>query len=373
MTEPAVRMTVLASVGAARAGILHTPHGDIPTPTFMPVGTQATVKALLPDQVASTGAGIVLANAFHCMLRPGSDRVARAGGLHAFMRWSGAVLTDSGGFQVFSLAALRSITEEGVHFRSPVDGSRWFMDPERSMRVQMELGADIAMVFDECIRLPATPREVRSAVDRTTRWAERCLAVHDRPDQALFGIVQGGIDPEERRRSAEALVPMDFPGYAVGGLSVGESREDMARTLGATTPLLPESKPRYLMGVGTPEDLRLAISHGIDMADCVHPTRMARHGTVWSGEGRFHLKAARFADDERPIDPECDCLTCARFDRRYLHHLVRSGELLAHTLLSLHNLRHLQRRVEHWRAEILAGTFQPNLMPVERVAAGGAG
>lgn len=347
-----------ATCGRARAGRLLTPHGEVLTPTFMPVGTQGAVKAVAPDQVARTGAQVVLANAFHCMLRPGADVVARAGGLHAFMRWNRAILTDSGGFQVFSLAELRKITDAGVWFASPIDGSRHFLGPKESMGVQNQLGADIIMAFDECVRLPATPEQVRASVDRTTRWAEACLAAHAREDQALFGIVQGGTDPRERARSAAALVPMDFPGYAVGGLSVGESRAEMDRTLGFTVPLLPEGKPRYLMGVGTPEDLTMAIGHGIDMFDCVNPTRMARHGTVWTNEGKVHVTNARFKEDPLPLDPTCDCETCRGFDRRYLHHLARAGEYLSHTLLSIHNIRHLMRVAERARAEILAGTFE---------------
>ncbi len=349
---------VEATSGRARAGRLTTPHGTVETPVFMPVGTQAAVKALTPDQVWDTGAGIVLANAFHCMLRPGAEVIDRAGGLHAFMRWPGSILTDSGGFQVFSLADLRKITDAGVWFKSPIDGSRHFLGPEESMKVQNLLGADIIMAFDECVRLPATPVEIAKAVDRTTRWAERCLAAHERSsDQALFGIVQGGTDPDERRRSAMGITALPFPGFAVGGLSVGESRDEMAATLDVTVPLLPADKPRYLMGVGTPEDLRAAIAAGIDMFDCVHPTRMARHGTVWSAGGRFHITNARFKEDPLPIDPDCDCYTCRKYDRRYLHHLSRAGEYLAHTLLSIHNIRTLVRLTHSIRAEIVAGTY----------------
>ncbi len=323
----------------------------------MPVGTQAAVKALTSDQVAGTGARVVLANAFHCMLRPGADLIERAGGLHAFMRWPHAILTDSGGFQVFSLADLRRITDDGVWFKSPIDGSRHFLGPKESMGIQNQLGADFIMAFDECVRLPSTPELVRRAVDRTTRWAEICKAAHARDDQALFGIVQGGTDPHERARSAEALVALEFPGYAIGGLSVGESRTDMDRTLEFTVPLLPEAKPRYLMGVGTPEDLLSAIGSGIDMFDCVNPTRMARHGTVWTTGGRIHVTNARFREDASPIDATCDCATCRHYDLRYLHHLARAGEYLSHTLLSIHNIRFLVRVAEKARQDILAGTF----------------
>ncbi len=362
-----MHFVVEASCGRARAGRLITPHGEILTPTFMPVGTQAAVKAVTSDQVAGTGARVVLANAFHCMLRPGADVVARAGGLHAFMRWPRAILTDSGGFQVFSLADLRRITDDGVWFKSPIDGSRHFLGPKESMAIQNQLGADFIMAFDECVRLPSTPEQVRRAVDRTTRWAEACKAAHVRDDQALFGIVQGGTDPHERSRSAEALVAMDFPGYAIGGLSVGESRAEMDRTLEFTVPLLPEAKPRYLMGVGTPEDLLSAIGFGIDMFDCVNPTRMARHGTVWTRGGRIHVTNARFREDPSPIDATCDCATCQRYDLRYLHHLARAGEYLSHTLLSIHNIRFLVRVAEEARRDILAGTFA-GLRPASQLA-----
>ncbi|MBI6546724.1 MAG: tRNA guanosine(34) transglycosylase Tgt [Cyanobacteria bacterium NC_groundwater_1444_Ag_S-0.65um_54_12] len=354
----ALTFQVEAVCGNARAGRLVTPHGVLLTPAFMPVGTQAAVKALTPEQVWETGARLVLANAFHCMLRPGAELIERAGGLHAFMRWPGALLTDSGGFQVFSLAELRTVTPDGVWFKAPRDGSRHFMSPERSMAVQNALGADIAMVLDECVKLPASPEQIRAAVDRTTCWAERCLASHQNPAQALFGIVQGGTDPAERERSARALVALNFPGYAVGGLSVGESRTAMIETLQVTAPLLPFHKPRYLMGVGTPADLQAASAAGIDMFDCVHPTRMARHGTVWAEGERIHITNARFREDAQPLDVTCDCTTCARYDRRYLHHLARCGEYLSHTLLSIHNIRTLVRTAERLRREILAGTFQ---------------
>lgn len=349
--------TLEAQCGKARAGKLVTPHGVLETPMFMPVGTQAAIKALEPGQVWDEGARIVLANAFHLMLRPGAELIERAGGLHPFMRWPGAILTDSGGFQVFSLADLRNITEEGVWFHSPNDGSKHFLGPKEAMRIQNSLGADIIMAFDECIRLPASPEQIRAAVDRTTRWAETCKEAHQRKDQALYGIVQGGTDLAERERSALALVALDFPGYAIGGLSVGESREDMVRTLGGTLPFLPEDKPRYLMGVGTPSDLQAAIDNGIDMFDCVYPTRMARHGTVWSEGGRFNVKSASCREDPLPIDRECDCFTCLKYDRRYLHHLSRSHEYLAHTLLSIHNIRTLIRVAQQARAQILAGTY----------------
>ncbi len=364
------RFDVEATSGKARAGRLTTPHGEVLTPAFMPVGTQAAVKALTAEQVADTGAGVVLANAFHCMLRPGADLIDRAGGLHAFMRWPRAILTDSGGFQVFSLADLRKITDAGVWFKSPIDGSKHFLGPAESMAIQNLLGADIIMAFDECVRLPARPDEVRASVDRTTLWAERCLEAHARKDdQALFGIVQGGTDIEARTRSAAALTAMPFPGFAIGGLSVGESRADMVATLEATAPLLPADKPRYLMGVGTPEDLRNAIAAGIDLFDCVNPTRMARHGTVWAEGGKLHVTNARFKEDPGPLDPACDCHTCRKYDRRYLHHLARAGEYLSHTLLSIHNIRTLVRLCEEVRADMLGA--RASRPPHEAMPAGG--
>jgi queuine tRNA-ribosyltransferase len=360
MTRPLVSIEITHRAGRSRAGILRTPHAEVLTPVFMPVGTQATVKAMTPDQIQATGSRLILANAFHLYLRPGHEVVARAGGLHEFERWPHAMLTDSGGFQVFSLASLRSIKEDGVRFQSPHDGSRHLIRPETSMEIQNALGADIIMAFDECVPGMSSHEDACSAVDRTTRWAVRCIDAHSRPDeQALFGIIQGNIYPDLRRRSAEALVPLDFPGYAVGGLSVGEPKEKMIPALGSTTPWMPQDKPRYLMGVGTPEDLVIGVALGIDMFDCVLPTRLARHGTVWIGTGqKLNLKNARFREDPDVLDPGCDCQTCAGgFSRRYLHHLVRVEELLAHTLLSIHNVRHLVRLMEGIRSSIMAGTF----------------
>jgi queuine tRNA-ribosyltransferase len=365
---PAITFQLDATSGRARAGTLTTPHGVVPTPVFMPVGTQATVKACTPDQVAAEGAPIILGNAYHLYLRPGHELVERAGGLHRFSNWKGAMLTDSGGFQVFSLSELRKITEEGVKFRNPIDGSSHFISPEVSMAIQNALGADIMMAFDECVPGMSPHQAALEAVDRTTRWAERCLAAHRRPEsQALFGIVQGNVYPDLRARSAAALVPMDFPGYAVGGLSVGEPKEKMYPTLSETTPLLPEGKPRYLMGVGMPDDLVVGVALGIDMFDCVLPTRLARHGAFFHPEGRLNIKNTRFREDPAPLQEDCDCYTCTSgFSRRYLCHLFRAEEMLANTLISLHNIRYLIRLMESIRASILAGTFPEshlNLVP----------
>ncbi len=355
----AIRFQLEAKCGRARAGVLTTPHGEVPTPVFMPVGTLATVKALTPHQVEDTGATIILANAYHLFLRPGHKLVESAGGLHKFEKWPKSMLTDSGGFQVFSLTELRKLTEEGVKFKSPIDGSTHFVSPEVSMEIQNSLGADIMMAFDECVPGMSSFETALEGVDRTTRWAERCLAAHKRPeDQALFGIIQGNIYPELRTRSAEALVPMDFPGYAIGGLSVGEPKDKMYPTLAHSTGLLPEHKPRYLMGVGMPEDLVVGAALGVDMFDCVLPTRLARHGSVFHPEGRLNIKNARYREDSAILQEGCDCYTCVTgFERRYLNHLVRSEELLAHTLLSIHNIRYLVRLMESVRASILAGTF----------------
>ncbi len=356
---PAITFDLEAKSGRARAATLTTPHGTVQTPVFMPVGTQATVKACTPEQVAAEGASIILGNAYHLYLRPGHELVERAGGLHQFSNWKGSMLTDSGGFQVFSLSELRKITEEGVKFRNPIDGSTHFISPEVSMAIQNALGADIMMAFDECVPGMSSHEAALDAVDRTTRWAERCLAAHQRPDtQALFGIVQGNVYPDLRERSAAALVPMDFPGYAVGGLSVGEPKEKMYPTLSHTTPLLPEGKPRYLMGVGMPDDLVVGVALGIDMFDCVLPTRLARHGAFFHPEGRLNIKNTRFREDPAPLQEDCDCYTCkSGFSRRYLCHLFRAEEMLANTLISLHNIRYLIRLMESIRASIFAGTF----------------
>ncbi|HWR40965.1 MAG TPA: tRNA guanosine(34) transglycosylase Tgt [Patescibacteria group bacterium] len=341
----------------ARAGRLHTPHGVIETPVFMPVGTQATVKAMSPDELKAMNAGIILSNTYHLYLRPGHDLVAEAGGLHRFMNWDRAILTDSGGFQVFSLGPLRKITEEGVTFRSHIDGSKHFLSPEKATEVQMALGADIAMAFDECVPYPAEFDYARKSTERTSRWAERCLKAHSRPDQALFGIVQGGMYKELRTRSVNDLVAMDFPGYAIGGLSVGEPKPLMYELLEHTTPLLPTNKPRYLMGVGTPDCLVEGVMYGIDMFDCVFPTRVGRNGTVMTREGRLVVKNAEFARDFRPIDPDCDCYTCRNFSRAYIRHLLKTEEIFGLRLTTTHNLHFLIQFMSRMRQAILEDRF----------------
>jgi queuine tRNA-ribosyltransferase len=337
----------------ARAGVLHTPHGDIPTPAFAPVGTQAAVKAVQPRDLREIGASLVLANTYHLHLRPGADLIAEMGGLHRFMAWDRPILTDSGGFQVFSLASINRIDDDGVSFRSHLDGSQQRLTPESATRIQEQLGADIIMCFDQCP--PPTDRAaVEKAVIRTADWARRCREAHpDDSTQALFGIQQGGIFPDLRERSSADLIPLDFPGYAVGGLAVGESKTEMYTALDACAPMLPEDKPRYLMGVGAPDDLAEAIWRGIDLFDCVLPTRIARHGAVFTSAGTINIGRQQFARDERPIDPACDCVCCTSFSRAYLRHLVKARELLAHTLLSIHNLRFLLNHVQKMRQAIL--------------------
>jgi queuine tRNA-ribosyltransferase len=329
---------VLSRDGHARAGLLRTPHGDVETPVFMPVGTAAAVKAVLHRDLREMDARILLANTYHLVLRPGDDLVARMGGLHGFTGWDGPFLTDSGGYQVFSLAALRRLDEEGVVFRSHVDGSLHRLSPERSIEAQENLGADLAMAFDECPPGDAPREVVAEATARTTRWARRCRDAHRRADQWLFGIVQGGAHLDLRERSAKDLVEMDFPGYAIGGLSVGEPKESRERVLEHVGPLLPEERPRYLMGVGTPEDLVEAVSRGVDMFDCVLPTRNARNGQLFTSSGRLSIRNARHREDPRPVDPECGCLTCRTVSRSYLRHLHLANEMSAATLATLHNL-----------------------------------
>lgn len=341
----------------ARAGEFVTPHGVIETPVFMPVGTQATVKAMTPEELTGLGAQIILSNTYHLYLRPGADLVAEAGGLHSFMGWKGPILTDSGGFQVFSLSALREISDDGVAFRSHRDGSSHFMTPELSVAVQEKLGSDIAMCFDECVPWPTTAEEADRAVTRTTAWARRCLEAHDRDDQALFGIVQGSVFDELRRRSARELIKLDFPGYAIGGLSVGESHADMYRILDVLGPVLPEEKPRYLMGVGFPANLVEGIARGIDMFDCVLPSRNGRNGTLFTSFGRMNIKGARFERDFGPIDGACDCYVCRNYSRAYVRHLHRSGEILGARLCTWHNLHFLVHLVGQARRAILDGTF----------------
>lgn len=349
--------TVLATSGRARAGLFTTPHGDLQTPVFAPVGTQAAVKALTPDQVERVGASLVLANTYHLYLRPGDPLIRDLGGLHDFMQWKRPILTDSGGFQVFSLAATRQIDDDGVTFKSHIDGSSHRFTPEKSIAIQENLGADIVMAFDECSD-PNDHAYSRVATDRTHRWAERSLRAQTRRDQALFGIVQGGAEPELRAGSAQFIAALDTPGIAIGGLSVGETKQEMQAMLDVVTGLLPTNKPRYLMGVGTPEDLIDGIARGVDIFDCVLPTRLARHHAAFSPEGRLNLMNAAFARDERPIDATCDCYTCDHFTRAYIRHLTVARELLAGTLLSIHNLRALIRLVATIRVAILDGTFE---------------
>lgn len=348
---------VLKTQGRARAGIFHTPHGPIQTPVFAPVGTQATVKAVTPRQLEEVGASLVLSNTYHLHLRPGEDLVSEMGGLHQFMAWPRPILTDSGGFQVFSLAKINRIDDEGVTFRSHIDGSAHRFTPEVSMQIQQALGADIIMAFDQC-PVPTDRAIVEAAVARTTAWARRCRAAHPEDSrQALFGINQGGIFADLRARSAQDLLSLDFPGYAIGGLAVGETKQAMYETLDATVPLLPDDKPRYLMGVGVPDDLAQAILRGVDIFDCVMPTRIARHGSAFTPDGTMNMKNLAHARDERPVDETCDCYCCTTFTRAYVRHLVKAGEILGHTLLSVHNIRFLIRHVEAMRNAILEGTL----------------
>ena len=348
---------LLATQGKARAGLFHTPHGDLPTPVFAPVGTQATVKTLTPAQVDELGATLVLSNTYHLYLRPGDEVVREMGGLHEFMQWPHPMLTDSGGYQVFSLAQTRKIDDDGVTFKSHIDGSTHRFTPERSIAIQENLGADIIMAFDECSN-PNDHAYSRIAMERTHRWAERSLLVHTRQDQALFGIIQGGVLPELRTASARFIASLPFPGIAIGGLSVGETKDEMHTMLDVVIQSLPADKPRYLMGVGTPEDLIDGIARGVDIFDCVLPTRLARHNAAFSSEGRLNLMNAAYASDPRPIDDTCRCYTCQTFTRAYLRHLIVSKELLAGTLLSIHNLHALIQLVKDIRASILKGTFE---------------
>ncbi|OKH38907.1 tRNA guanosine(34) transglycosylase Tgt [[Phormidium ambiguum] IAM M-71] len=341
----------------ARAGVFSTPHGEVETPRFMPVGTLATVKTVTPRQLQATGAQMVLANTYHLHLQPGEQIVAGAGGLHKFMAWKGPILTDSGGFQVFSLSELRKITENGVTFRSPRDGRIIELTPEKSIQIQNALGADVIMAFDECPPYPATREDVVLATERTYRWLKRCITAHKRQDQALFGIVQGGVFLDLRQEAAVSLRELDLPGYAIGGVSVGEPPELIEKIVRATAPMLPAEKPRYLMGVGTYREMVQAIAAGIDLFDCVIPTRWARHGTVVVAGERWNLKNARFREDFTPLDESCDCYTCQNFTRAYLCHLVRSREILAYTLLSIHNITELVRFTQKIRAAILRGSF----------------
>ena len=335
----------------ARRGVIHTPHGDIQTPIFMPVGTQATVKAMLPETLKENGAQIILGNTYHLYFRPGSKLVREAGGLHKFMNWDRPILTDSGGFQVFSLADLRNIKEEGVEFKSELDGSKHFFSPEKVMEIEEDLGADIIMCFDECCPYPSDYEYTKQSMERTTRWAERCKNSHT-TDQALFGIIQGGFYEDLREESAKQLIDLDFPGYAIGGISVGEPKEEFLKMLYHTTPLMPENKRRYLMGVGTPDYLLEASMAGIDMCDCVLPTRLARNGTALTSHGKVVVRNATYERDFTTLDDECDCYTCKNYTKAYLRHLVKCKEIEAAMLLSIHNIHFLTNLMERVRIEI---------------------
>ncbi|MGZ3678766.1 MAG: tRNA guanosine(34) transglycosylase Tgt [Ktedonobacterales bacterium] len=361
----ALSFEVLARCGetAARAGIVRTPHGAIQTPVFMPVGTHATVKAVGPDDLEAMGASIVLSNTYHLLLRPGPELVAHFGGLHGFMRWPRPILTDSGGFQVFSLGKLREVSDAGVRFRSHLDGSEVVLTPRRVMEIEALLGADIILPLDECPPYPCPPEEARRATERTHRWAEQALTAKVRSDQALFGIPQGGMDPNLRAKSARFIGSLPFDGFSIGGLSVGEPKPLMWQMLEAAVPELPDGKPRHLLGVGSPDDLLEGIARGVDMFDCVLPTRTARTGGLYTPAGRFNIRNSRFREELGPVDPTCDCYTCRTFSAGYLHHLIRAeedetrGELLYYRLASIHNLRFLIRLMEGARAAILEGTF----------------
>ncbi len=347
----------LASDGRARRGRLTFPRGSVETPAFMPVGTYGTVKGMTPQSVEEIGAEIILGNTFHLWLRPGMEVIEGHGDLHDFAQWHKPILTDSGGFQVFSLGAMRKITEQGVHFRSPVDGAKVFMGPEESMAVQRSLGSDVVMIFDECTPYPATEKEARLSMERSLRWAERSRDAHGTSPSALFGIVQGGMYPELRERSLEGLMKIGFDGLAIGGLSVGEPKEEMIKVLDYLPGWMPEDKPRYLMGVGKPEDLVEGVRRGVDMFDCVMPTRNARNGHLFTATGTVKIRNARHRHDTGPLDEECDCYTCQHFSRAYLHHLDRCGEMLGSMLNTIHNLRHYQRLMAGLRGAIEAGTL----------------
>jgi queuine tRNA-ribosyltransferase len=352
-----VEFKLMATDGVARRGELSFSRGKVQTPAFMPVGTYGTVKAMSPDDVKAIGAEIVLGNTFHLMLRPGTEIIKQHGDLHDFMHWQGPILTDSGGFQVFSLGELRKITEKGVEFRSPINGSKVFLGPEESMQVQRDLGSDIVMIFDECTPYPATWEEAKSSMEMSLRWAERSKTAHGDNPNALFGIVQGGMYEDLRQVSAEGLKQIGFDGYALGGLSVGETKEEMKQVLNYTVPLLPEQKPRYLMGVGKPEDIVEAVRRGIDMFDCVMPTRNARNGHLFTADGVVRLRNSPHKRDTGPIEEACDCYTCKNYSRSYLHHLDKCGEILGARLSTIHNLRYYQRLMASLRDAIETGTL----------------
>ncbi|AVW91254.1 tRNA guanosine(34) transglycosylase Tgt [Celeribacter baekdonensis] len=355
---PRFSFSLNATDGRARTGVISTPRGEIRTPAFMPVGTAATVKAMMPESVRATGADILLGNTYHLMLRPTAERIARLGGLHKFMNWERPILTDSGGFQVMSLSDLRKLTEKGVTFRSHIDGSKHELTPERSMEIQKLLGSDIVMCFDECPALPADRDRIASSMRLSMRWAERSKeAFGDRPGHALFGIQQGGLERDFREESAEALKNIGFDGYALGGLAVGEGQELMFQTLDFAPEFLPQDKPRYLMGVGKPDDIVGAVKRGIDMMDCVLPSRSGRTGQAWTRRGQVNIKNARHADDPRPLDETCTCPACSNYSRAYLHHVFRAQEMISGMLLTWHNLHYFQEIMQGMRDAIAAGTF----------------
>lgn len=358
MTEPPFSFDLIAQSGQARAGVFHTPHGDIPTPIFAPVGTQATVKSLTQQHLHELDAKLILANTYHLYLRPGDDLIAEMGGLHQFMGWDGPILTDSGGFQVFSLSDSRKVDEDGVTFKSYIDGTMHRFTPEHAIEVQENLGADIIMAFDECAD-PYNRDYIERAMHRTHRWAERCKKAQKRSDQALFGIVQGGAFPEFRETSAQFIASLDLPGNAIGGLSVGETKPEMHAMIERVNSILPENKPRYLMGVGTPEDLVEGVRRGIDLFDCVLPTRLARHSAAMTDNGRMNLMNAQYARDERPISEHCTCYTCQHHSRAYIRHLIQAREMLAGTLISIHNIHTLLSLVRQIREAIIADEFEP--------------
>ena len=355
MTKPAVWYELIKEEKhtGARLGILHTPHGSFPTPMYMPVGTLATIKGLSPEELKEMGADVVLANTYHLWLRPGEDLVAEAGGLHKFMNWDKGILTDSGGFQVFSLSDMRKITEEGVHFRNHINGEKLFLSPEKAIHIENQLGADIIMSFDECPPFDQSYDYVKRSIERTTRWAERGLRAHQRPqDQALFGILQGAGYKDLRLAHAQDMIAMDFPGYSIGGLSVGESKEEMNEVLDYLTPVMPKHKPRYLMGVGSPDSLIDGVIRGVDMFDCVLATRIARNGTCMTSQGRLVVKNAQYARDFRPIDERCDCYTCKHYSRAYIRHLIKCDEIFGLRLASIHNVHFLLNLMKQVRYHI---------------------
>ena len=366
------QFTLNATDGHARTGVIDTPRGQIRTPAFMPVGTAATVKAMLPDSVAATGADILLGNTYHLMLRPTAERIARLGGLHRFMNWPKPILTDSGGFQVMSLSKLRKMSEHGVEFASHIDGSKHLLTPERSMEIQALLGSDIVMCFDECPALPATEAEVAASMRLSMRWAQRSRdAFGDRPGHALFGIQQGGVTPELRAESASELKQIGFDGYAVGGLAVGEGQAAMFGVLDYAPDLLPVDKPRYLMGVGKPDDIVGAVARGIDMMDCVLPSRSGRTGQAWTRRGQVNIKNARHQDDPRPLDEDCTCPACRNYSRAYLHHVFRAQEMISGMLLTWHNLQYYQDLMAGLRGAIAAGSFEEFVMGFNALRAEG--